>query len=138
MSHDRRILIADDDQEIRLGVADLLASLDVEILLAETGVQALEIVRRGGLHLALLDHKMPGRTGLEILETIRAELLGVPAILCSADAGGDVGILARRAGAFAVLTKPVQPANLKQEVVRALTLTSDPRMPGSNPRPLDA
>lgn len=138
MSHDRRILIADDDQEIRLGVAELLGSLGVEILLAETGVQALDLVRRGGLSLALLDHKMPGPTGLEILETIRAELLGVPAILCSADADGDVGVLARRAGAFAVLTKPVNPGSLKQEVVRALTLSSDPRISSSNIRPLDA
>ncbi|HIG11474.1 MAG: response regulator [bacterium] len=138
MSHDRRILIADDDQEIRLGMAELLSFLGVEILQAETGVQALDLVRSGRLHLALLDHKMPGPTGLEILETIRAELLGVPAILCSADAAGDVGILARRAGAFAVLTKPVKPAALKQEVIRALTFSSDPRMPGSNPRPLDS
>ncbi len=138
MSHDRRILIADDDREIRLGVAELLGHLDLEILEAETGTRALELVRRGGLHLALLDNNMPGPTGLEILETIRAELLGVPAILCSADAAGDVGILARRAGAFAVLTKPVKPAFLKQEVVRALSLANDPRMPDSNPRPLDA
>ena len=138
MSLDRRILIADDDPEIRLGFADLLGSLGAEILLAETGVQALELVRHGGLHLALLDHKMPGPSGLEILETIRAELLGVPAILCSADADGDVGVLARRAGAFAVLTKPVRPKELRLEVERALTLSGDPRMPGSNPRPLES
>ncbi|MCB9915554.1 MAG: response regulator [Planctomycetes bacterium] len=137
MSYDRRILIADDDQEIRLGVADLLGPLGLEILLAESGVQALELVRRGGLDLALLDYKMPGPTGLEILETIRAELLDVPAILCSADADGDVGVLARRAGAFAVLTKPVNPAELRREVVRALTLSTDPRMP-RNPRPLES
>jgi hypothetical protein len=36
------------------------------------------------------------------------------------------------------LTKPVKPAALKQEVIRALTFSSDPRMPGSNPRPLDS
>lgn len=138
MSLDRRILIADDDTEIRLGYADLLGGLGAELVLAETGVQALELVRHGGLHLALLDHKMPGPSGLEILETIRAELLGVPAILCSADADGDVGVLARRAGAFAVLTKPVRPAELRHEVGRALTLSSDPRMPGSNPRPLES
>ncbi len=120
MSLDRRILIADDDREIRLGIADLLGSLGLEILHAATGVEALALVRRGGLHLAVLDHQMPGPTGLEILEAIRAEVLGIPAILCSADAAGDVGILARAAGAAAVLTKPVQPAVLRREVVRVL------------------
>lgn len=122
MSLDRRILIADDDREIRLGIADLLGPLGLEILQAETGVEALALVRRGGLHLAVLDHQMPGPTGLEILQAIRAELLGIPAILCSADAAGDVGILARAAGAVAVLTKPVQPALLRREVVRVLEI----------------
>jgi len=122
MSLDRRILIADDDREIRLGIADLLGPLGLEILQAETGVEALALVRHGGLHLAVLDHQMPGPTGLEILQAIRAELLGIPAILCSADAAGDVGILARAAGAVAVLTKPVQPALLRREVVRVLEI----------------
>jgi CheY-like chemotaxis protein len=122
MSLDRRILIADDDREIRLGVAELLRPLGLRIVLAETGSEAMRLVRGGGLHLALLDHKMPGHSGLEILEAIQDELLGIPAILCSADAGGEVGILARRAGAFAVLAKPVLPAHLRCEVVRALEL----------------
>jgi two-component system NtrC family response regulator len=122
MSIDRRILIADDDNEIRLGVADLLEPLGLEIILAETGTQALRIVREGGLHLALLDYRMPGATGLEILAAIQAELLDIPAILYSADAQGDVGIMALQAGAFAVLAKPVQPSVLRREVVRALKL----------------
>lgn len=124
LSH--RILIADDDQEIRLGVAELLGSLDLEILQAETGVEALALVRGGGLDLALLDNKMPGLSGLEILQAIRSEVLGIPAILCSADAAGDVGVLALRAGALAVLTKPVQPVVLRREVVRALDLDPGP------------
>lgn len=122
MSLDRRILIADDDQEVRLGTAELLGPLGLEIILAEDGSEALQIIRSGQLDLALLDYKMPGHNGLEIIEAIRQELLAVPAILCSADASGDVGILARRAGAFAVLTKPILPARLKSEVVRALEL----------------
>lgn len=119
---DRRILIADDDQEVRLGTAELLGPLGLEILLAESGNEALQIIRRGGLHLALLDYRMPGPNGLQLIEMINQELLNIPAILCSADAAGDVGILARRAGAFAVLTKPILPARLKSEVVRALDL----------------
>ncbi len=122
MSIDRRILIADDDSAIRLGVADLLGPLGLDIVLAEDGRQALQILRHGGLHLALLDHRMPGASGLEILEAIRSELLGIPAILCSAEADGELATLAQAAGAFAVLTKPVMPSRLKQEVVRALDL----------------
>lgn len=122
MSIDRRILIADDDREIRLGVADLLEPLGLDIVLADNGSDALQLVRRGGLHLALLDYNMPGASGLDILMAIRTELLGIPAILCSADAAGDVGELALQAGAYAVLTKPVMPAELKQHVLSALDL----------------
>jgi len=122
MSFDRRILIADDDPEVRQGTADLLGPLGLEILQAETGAEALRLLRGGDLDLALLDYRMPAPDGLELLELIHAELLGVPAILCSADASGEVGILARQAGAFAVLTKPVLPARLRSEVVRALEL----------------
>ena len=71
MSIDRRILIADDDRELRAGVIDLLRGMPLEILEAETGIDALRIVRVGSLHLALLDMHMPGHTGLEILATIK-------------------------------------------------------------------
>lgn len=122
MSLDRRILIADDEPEIRLGVADLLGPLGLEVVLAETGSEAMHLLRGGGLHLAVLDYRMPGATGLEVLQAIQNELLGIPAILCSAEAEGDVGVLARQAGALAVLSKPVPPLHLKREVVRALEL----------------
>lgn len=124
MSIDRRILIADDDEDVRKGTAELLGPLGLEIVLAEDGVEALELVRRRDLDLALLDNRMPGLTGLEVLQAIRTEILGVPAILCSGDVRdhADLVRFAQAAGAFAVLPKPVAPGLLKREVVRALEL----------------
>jgi hypothetical protein len=69
MSLDRRILIADDDREVRSGVVDLLRDLDMDFVHAETGIQALHIVRNSVIDLALLD--MPGHNGLEVLSFIR-------------------------------------------------------------------
>jgi CheY-like chemotaxis protein len=46
MSLDRRILIADDDREVRAGVVDLLRDLDMDFVHAESGIEALQIVRR--------------------------------------------------------------------------------------------
>ncbi len=122
MAHDRRILIADDDSEIRQGMADLLSSLSLDILQAGTGDEALRILRRESLSLALLDNQMPGCTGLEILQTINSETIHVPCIFCSGDSGDGLAILARAHGALAVLRKPVQPVLLRQEVLRALEL----------------
>lgn len=122
MSLDRRILIADDDLEIRQGVAELLSGMGLEILEAETGPEALAIVRRGDIRLALLDNQMPGATGLEILQVIHEETLRVPCIVCSGDSFESLERMARAAGALAVLKKPVEPRILRTEVVRALDL----------------
>ena len=58
----RRILVADDDLELRAGVCDLLGGPGFEIVEAGRGDDALEIVRRGPLALAGLDYAMPGLT----------------------------------------------------------------------------
>jgi CheY-like chemotaxis protein len=126
MAIDRTILIADDDRQVRLGVAELLGGMGFRTRLAETGLEALEIVRLGGIHLAVLDQQMPGHTGLEVVTTIRDETLRIPCIVCSGDAGPDLETLALEAGALAVLRKPVQPRRLRAEVLRALELPGPP------------
>jgi CheY-like chemotaxis protein len=122
MAFDRRILIADDDREQRAGVVELISGLGVEVLEAETGNEALSILRRWRLALALLDHHMPGSTGLEILSAVRQETLGVPCILMSGEANEIVRKQALFEGALAVLKKPYEPSVLRAEVRRALAL----------------
>ena len=124
MSILRRILIADDDRDLRAGVVDLLGDLplSIEILQAETGVEALSILRRASIQLALLDMHMPGHTGLEILTMLRRETLDVPCIFISGEASEAIRKQALIEGARAVLCKPLQPALLRAEVRRALRI----------------
>lgn len=124
MHPDRRILIADDDRELREGVMELLGDLPVrlEILQAESGDEALTIIRRAPLHLALLDMHMPGHTGLEVLETLRRETLSVPCIVISGEASEAVRRQALIEGACAVLRKPLEPRLLRDEVRRVLRI----------------
>ena len=124
MQPDRRILIADDDRELRSCVVELLAQLPIrlEILQAESGDEALTIIRRAGLHLALLDMHMPGQTGLEVLETLRRETLTVPCIVISGEASEAVRKQALIEGAYAVLRKPLEPRLLRDEVRRVLRI----------------
>ena len=131
----RRILLADDDPGVRLGIADLLAGLGLEILHAETGLEALEVARLGRIHAAVLDFQMPGCTGLEALPMIHREMEGLPCIVCS---GSLTTVLERtilEAGACAVLPKPVRPTLLRREVLRALEISPYlrglPGLPGS-------
>lgn len=122
MTIDHRILIADDDAEIRFGAAELLERMGLEILLAASGDEALSIVRRQSVHLALLDMHMPGRTGLEVVGVMREETLAVPCILWSGAATEAVEQYALRSGALAFLRKPVAPDLLREEIRRALEM----------------
>lgn len=119
-----RILIADDDRDFRQGVADLLASLSrkFQIVQAESGLEALVVLRGHPIDLALLDMHMPGHTGLEVLTLLRIETRAVPCIFISGDATDGVRELALHEGACAVLKKPLRPELLRAEVRRVLRL----------------
>lgn len=116
----QRILLADDDLEVRLGVADLLGSLGLEVLQAESGLQALEVAGRIRIHAALLDWNMPGCSGLEAMPLIKHGRDGLPCIVYSGNLTEDMERMALHAGAWAVLHKPVRPELLRREVLRAL------------------
>lgn len=121
MAYSRRILIADDDSEVRLGAVELLEALDLSVLQAERGDEALEVVRRAGpLDLALLDLHMPGHGGLELFRLLRDEFPGLPCILWSGGASEAIEATALRAGVAAFLRKPVRPDVLRESVRRLL------------------
>lgn len=122
VSIDRRILIADDDREVRAGVVDLLRDLNMDFVHAESGIEALHILRRSVIDLALLDMHMPGHTGLEVLSAIRREGPEIPCIFFSGDATEGIRRQAVLEGALAVLSKPLVPAVLRREVRRALQI----------------
>ena len=118
------MLIADDDREQRAGVVELISGFGVEVLEAETGDEALSILRRWQVTLALLDLHMPGCTGMEILAQVRIQGLGVPCILLSGEANEIVRKSALQEGALAVFKKPYEPSLLRAEVRRALKLSA--------------
>jgi len=116
-----RILIADDDSEVRLGAAELLDCLGL-VLQVGSGDEALEVIRAGEtLHLALLDMHMPGQGGYEVFGVLRDEFPELPCILWSGDATEAVASNVVRAGAEAFLHKPVPPEELRGAVRRVLT-----------------
>jgi CheY-like chemotaxis protein len=125
MLTNRRVLLADDDIEVRSGVEDLLSPLGLEVLHAETGPQALEIARERleQLHLLVLDFHMPGCNGLDVFTSLRASSVGLrmpPCIFYSGEATELVRSKALDLGAWAFLRKPVQPDELRNQVMRAL------------------
>lgn len=121
----RRILIADDDFEVRLGVADLLMGIGLEVLHAEDGREAIEIGRTEHLDGVLLDVHMPVVSGMEAISILRSEHVELPCLVYSGRWSPDLERAALELGASACLKKPVDPDLLRREVRRALGILSD-------------
>src|SRR5436853_6705505 len=102
------ILIVDDDDAIRDGLAETVTDLGYRARLAASGKDALALVATGGIDAVLLDLRMPGGLdGIEVLRRIRAGDNAPPVVVLTAFASADNTIEAMRLGAFDHLTKPV-------------------------------
>ena len=118
------MLVADDEPSVRLLVTATIGPDDYNVLEASDGNEAWELIQGNQPALVLLDVRMPGRTGLEILREIRADpgLAGTKVILLTASAlESDInaGLLA---GADFYLTKPFSPRDLLSRIDEALEL----------------
>ncbi len=112
-SQNVRILIVDDDEDIRINIADILNDLGYETVTAEDAESAMVQVRgkdlenKCGFDLCLLDFKMPGVDGAELFERIRGDCPNLRAIMITAYAGDDGVRRALDAGTWKVMRKPV-------------------------------
>ena len=118
-----RILIADDDVDIRELVEFKLATLGHEIMAVADGSAAYEACRTEHPDLAVLDVMMPGLTGLEAVKALRqhAETAGIPVILLTARAQQSDVDIGYEAGANDYITKPFSPRDLAARVEALLT-----------------
>jgi CheY-like chemotaxis protein len=101
------ILITDDDPSARETLREVLEPQGYRTFLAESGEEAIDIVRDHEVHVALMDMHLPKLSGLETLAIFR-QIKGVfPAILISADRDDNLLRRALSEKAFCVLAKPV-------------------------------
>ena len=80
----KRILVVDDEEDIRQLYKEELEEEGYEVELAERGVEALDKISRSKPDVVILDLRMPGMGGLEVLERIREQDKELPVIICSA------------------------------------------------------
>jgi DNA-binding response OmpR family regulator len=81
---ERRILVVEDDETIRLGLRDALESEGYEVLLAEDGLTGLHLGLREDPDLIVLDLMLPGLDGFEVLRRLRADGLETPVLVLTA------------------------------------------------------
>ena len=101
------ILITDDDPVARETLREIVVPQGYHTLMAESGEEALDLVREHEVHLALFDMHLPRLSGLETLALVRQMKGGIPAILITADQDENLMRRALSEHAYCVLAKPV-------------------------------
>lgn len=125
----RRILVVDDEPDIRDSVADILNEFGYDADTAGDGAEALSKIQDKSYDVALLDFKMPGMNGLTLYREMRRICPETSAILVSAYTGDGVAEEAISSGVRRVISKPVDMgdviAQVDEELERPLALIVD-------------
>lgn len=114
----QKILVVEDEPDIRKLVLYNLAQERFRVLEAEDGEQALKIVQRDKPHLVVLDLMLPGLSGIELCKILRdrADTASLPILMLTAKAGETDRVLGLEMGADDYLTKPFSPRELVARV----------------------
>ena len=122
-----KVLVIDDEPGIRSGVVRILSNFHVtypfmdedytfEVVEAGTGEDGLSFIEHEIPDLLLLDNKLPGMQGIEVLESIRKRKYDIMVAMITSYASLDVAIRATRDGAIDFIPKPFTPQELKSSI----------------------
>jgi FixJ family two-component response regulator len=112
------ILIVDDEKNIRLALSMSLETLNIPVETAASGEEALERLAQGGYGLMLLDLRMPGLGGMEVLRQVTQERPETKVIIITAYGSIDLAVEAMKLGAVDFLQKPFDTAQVRDMVRR--------------------
>lgn len=127
-----KVLVVDDEPGMRRGVTRTLRNLTVEVPNvdrtvgfevdeAQNGEVALEKIAAAPPDIMLLDHKMPGLSGLDVLHRVAAENSDILTVMITAYASIETAVAATKQGAYDFLAKPFTPDELRN-VIRKATI----------------
>ena len=114
-----RLLIVDDEVKFLEAIARRLRMRNLEVVTASNGSDALEIARTQTFDVALLDLKMPGLNGEEVLEILKREHKFLEVIILTGHGSMDSAVECTKLGAFAYLPKPYELEKLLEVLRKA-------------------
>jgi len=115
-----RLLVIDDEKNIREGLADFLKMGGYDVVCAVDGDEGWKLFCNGDIDLVITDLKMPGLGGEELMHRILAQSPGFPVIILTGQGTVEGAVAAMRDGAWDFLSKPVDLDHLSLIVKRAL------------------
>ncbi len=121
----QRILVIDDEPDIRETLDMFLSSLGYEVSTAESGHTAVEQVQREAFDLVITDIRMPGMSGVDVMAALRRINPGLPVIVVSGYISEESGLRCSEAGAVGIIGKPFRLDDLLHVVQVALHEASE-------------
>jgi len=122
MNEGKSILIVDDEKNIRLTLSRSLEVLGVETDSAEDGKEALLKLREKEFGLILLDIRMPGVDGMEVLRQVRESRPDICIIILTAYGTIELAVEAMKLGAVDFIQKPFVPEQIRERVARVMSM----------------
>ncbi len=115
-----RVLFADDEKSLQEFMRSELPRLGHEVTVCPDGRAAVKALEKGKFDVAILDLRMPGMTGIEVLEQLKQISPHTEAIVMTGHASMDTAIEAVRLGAFDYITKPCRLAEIESVLQKAV------------------
>ena len=116
-----KLLIVDDEAQFLESIAKRLEMRDFDVIKASSGDQAIRAAQEGKFDLALLDLKMPGMNGMEVLSILKKEHKFLEVIILTGHGSVDSAVECTKLGAFGYLPKPYELEKLIETLRDAYT-----------------
>jgi two-component system NtrC family sensor kinase len=121
---EERVLVVDDSKEIQKALRDLvLEPGGYQVLTANDGAEGLQLILEEHPDLVILDERLPGRSGMEILKALKGEGVQVPVIFITSYGSEDLVVQVFRLGARDYVMKPFKPHEMRRVVDRVMEET---------------
>ena len=116
----KKILVVDDEQDVRETLESVLAKLDYDPIVAPGGKEALELIKQNKIDVVLSDLYMPEMDGIELLKRVKTENRNIVFLMITAHPTIETAVDAIKKGAYDYLTKPFHIDEVKMKLNRAL------------------
>ena len=116
----KKILIVDDDKDLCFNLTSILKEEGHEVIAASNGIKALNALAKSAPDLVLLDMKLPGMDGVELLQEIKRKAGNLPVIMLTANSDVKSAVKAMKLGAYDYITKPFDDEELILIIKKAL------------------
>ncbi|MBA7650232.1 Protein-glutamate methylesterase/protein-glutamine glutaminase [subsurface metagenome] len=115
-----KVLVVDDEETVRMLFQRILQAAGYDVVTAADGKEALSVIADGDIDVVLLDIKMPGLSGIDVLGKISTDWPNVCVIMVTAVADVQTAVAAMKLGAYDYITKPFDQGELLRKIRQSI------------------